>query len=162
MSDRLNTYLNDHLAGSRFAIDLLGQMRDAYIDQPMGRFAADVLGNVEQDRVVLQRIIDELGGGESSLKEAAAWFAEKASRLKFRLGTDDELAMFEALEALSLGVVGKLKLWNALAAIAKTEARLSGIDFDGLAARAREQHDQIEAQRLKAAQVALSGQRSTD
>ena len=155
MSERLATYLNDHLAGARFAIELLERLRDTHADEPLGRFAGELLINVDEDRAVLQEIADQVGGGGNSLKEAIAWLAEKASRLKLRLGADAELGVFEALEALSLGVLGKLALWRALAVIAATDGHLRGVDLDQLAARAEAQHAQVEAYRLEAARIAL-------
>jgi hypothetical protein len=157
MSDQLATYLNDHLAGARFAIDLLTHMRDAPSDDNLKEFAAEMLAEIEEDRRILQRLSDRVSEGRNVLKEATAWLAEKASRLKLRVGADDHLAIFEALEALSLGVLGKIKLWQALSTLADTDVRLSDHDFATLARRAQSQHDKIEARRLATARVALSG-----
>jgi hypothetical protein len=155
MSDRLATYLNDHLAGARFAIDLLERLRDAHAEEPLGRFAGELLVNICEDRAVLQEIADQVGCGENSVKEAIAWLAEKASRLKLRVDTEAELGVFETLEAISLGILGKLALWRALAVIASTDAHLRGIDLDQLAARAEAQYAQVETYRLEAARIAL-------
>jgi hypothetical protein len=157
MSTRLATYLNDHLAGAQFAIRLLEHLRESNAGEPIGNFAAKLLVDIEDDRTVLQGIAQRFGGQPNPLKEAAAWLAEKASRLKLRLGSDAEIGRFEALEALSLGVLGKLALWRALEAVANTNTQLRGIDFDRLSARAESQHSEIEAYRLTAAQNALRG-----
>jgi hypothetical protein len=155
MNERIATYLNDHLAGARFAIELLERLRDAHADEPLGRFAGELLVNIDEDRALLQEIADQVGGEGNTFKEATAWLAEKASRLKLRLGADAELGVFEALEALSLGVLGKLALWNALKTLRDTRNSFERIDFDSLASRAIVQHAQLESLRLQLAPSAL-------
>jgi hypothetical protein len=61
----------------------------------------------------------------------------------------------EALETLALGILGKLALWRALAVVAATDARLRGLDFDSLAARAQAQHARVEERRIEAALTAF-------
>jgi hypothetical protein len=147
----LATYLNDHLAGARFAIAMLERMRDAYPDESHRRFATTLLGEIEADRLVLQKLADELGGDANAFKEATAWLAEKASRVKLRLGSGDELALYEALETLSLGILGKLKLWQVLAVVADRYPSLQKVNFKELASRAQRQHEEVEARRVAAA-----------
>jgi predicted DNA binding CopG/RHH family protein len=154
MSSNLSTYLNDHLAGARFAIDLLERLRDTSTDPNFTAFADELLREIESDQRVLQQLIDRVSS-KSVLKEATAWIAEKATRVKLRLGSEDELAVFEALEALSLGVLGKQKLWYALCRVSKDDARLAGPDYRELAAAAQMQHDRIEERRQMAAETAL-------
>ena len=100
--DPLTTYLHDHLAGAKAAINLLEVLRDQHAGQPLGQFAARLLVEVEADREVLQGLSERLGAGASGLKEAAAWLGEKVSRVKFRRHSAGELGTFEALEALGL------------------------------------------------------------
>jgi hypothetical protein len=52
------------------------------------------------------------------------------------------------VETLSLGVLGKLKLWQALLAIQNTDPRLQKLDYNTLIARAEAQHDKLEQLRL--------------
>jgi hypothetical protein len=75
--------------------------------------------------------------------------------LKLRRRAAGGLGTFEALEALALGILGKLALWRALAVSAAADARLRGVDFDHLAARAQAQHARVEERRLEAARVVL-------
>jgi hypothetical protein len=156
MSEALATYLQDHLAGSVHAVGLLEFMRDEHAGEPLGQFASDLLTEIESDREVLRRLAEGVGSGASASKELGAWFGERLSRIKLHHHTDDGLGTFEALEFLELGIGGKLALWRALGAAAPTDARLKGIDFEYLAARAEFQQSQVEERRLEAAQVALS------
>src|SRR4051812_32437686 len=150
MSTALPTYLNDHLAGAAFAIELLAHLRDTREGTALGRFAAGVLEEVVADRDVLQGLRERIGGS-SLLKETAARLAEGATRLKLRLSSDTEFGEFETLEILSLGVVGKQKLWSALAEVAPFSSELRDVDFERLMGRAKEQHEQLENFRIAAA-----------
>ena len=155
MSAPLTTYLHDHLSGAKGAINLLNTLRDQHAGEPLGHFAAEMLVEVEEDRVVLRGLAEQVGVGSSVMKEATAWLGEKVSRLKLRRRATGGLGTFEALEALALGILGKLALWRALAVVATTDVRLHGIDFDHLAARAQAQHARVEARRLEAARLTL-------
>jgi hypothetical protein len=155
MTEPLATYLHDHLAGAVVAINILEVLRDQHADNPLGQFATELLVEVEADRAVLQGLAERLGTGSSGLKEATAWLGEKVSRLKLRRRATGGLGTFETLEALALGILGKLALWRALALIAGADARLAGVDFDHLAARAQAQHARVEERRLEAARTAL-------
>src|SRR3954451_1211107 len=151
MSDPLATYLHDHLAASHFAVELLKNLHEQHAGEPLGPFAAALLGEVEEDRQVLQQIVDRVGTEASALKEATAWVGEKVSRFKLRHASAGEVGTLEALETLALGILGKRALWRALSVIAPTYVRVRGEDFDTLAARAEAQHARVEERRLQVA-----------
>ncbi|HWE51909.1 MAG TPA: hypothetical protein VG273_19100 [Bryobacteraceae bacterium] len=155
MTEPLATYLHDHLAGSNFAIELLGSLRDRFRGAPVGNFAAALLPEIEQDRDVLRGIIDRVGQGHADLKEAAAWFVEKASRIKLATDKGQGLGTLEALETLSIGIQGKAGLWRALFAISGQEGRVRGVDYQQLGKRAESQHARVEEQRINVALAAL-------
>jgi hypothetical protein len=156
MTKHLATYLNDHLAGAAFAIELLERLRDTHPEEPLGRFAAEILGEIEEDRAVLQETARRCGSLGSAVKEVTSWLAEKASRLKLRFSGEIELGTFEALEALSLGVLGKRALWRALSVAAPSGDLLRHIDLERLIGRAESQYERLEAFRLEAAKAALA------
>jgi hypothetical protein len=155
MSDPLSTYLHDHLGGAKAAIDLLEAMRDGHKDQSLRDFATSFLIEVQADRDTLQRIAEKVGSGSNVLKEFSGWFAEKVTRLKLGQTSGEDFGTFEALEFLALGVRGKLGMWQALEVAAVTDTRLSGYDFEQLAARAEAQYHEVEQNRLRAAKTAL-------
>jgi hypothetical protein len=159
MSDSLGIYLQDHLAGAAYAIDLVEFMRDEHQGDELGQFAATLLVDIKTDRDTLQRLADRAGAGSSTFKELTAWFSEKVSRLKLSHDVGDALGTFEALEFLALGIQGKLALWRALGAVAMADDRLNGMDFGRLAARAEKQHAKVENRRL---QVAAFGSEAAD
>jgi hypothetical protein len=58
------------------------------------------------------------------------------------------MGLFQALEGLVLGIIGKRGLWSALAAAADTVPQLREMDYGRLIKRAADQCDQVEAKRL--------------
>jgi hypothetical protein len=151
MSDYLATYLHDHLAGSNFAVELLKTLQDQHADEPLGQFASALRIEIEQDRQMLQQIIDQVGVRTPPLKEAVAWVGEKVSRFKLRHATSLEFGTFEMLELLALGIQGKLALWQTLSSMASDDLRLRGANFQALISRAQAQHSEVEERRLQAA-----------
>ena len=157
-SDRerlLGTYLNDHLAGSTVAVELVGRARAQNEGTPLGRFLSDLAGEIEEDRETLERVMERLGVGRDRLKLALGWAGEKVGRLKLnnRLFGYSPLSRVIELEALSLGVEGKRCLWQALRAT--NEPRLAEFDFDALIERAVAQRSGLEEQRVGATQAAF-------
>jgi hypothetical protein len=150
-NDALPTYLQDHLAGALHAIELLKAMREHFSAGPLGQFAERMLAEVEADREVLVKLTERAGGIVGGMKEWGAWLAEKVSRLKLKHGSADGLGTFEALEFLAIGIHGKRALWRALAVVASSDSRLQGVDFAALIARAENQHQRVEEQRLACA-----------
>lgn len=152
MSDNpLQTYLEDHAAGAASAVDLLSRLRDEHPEQPLGRFASEILAEVEADRSTLEDLARRLEHGPHPLKNAAAKLAEKVTRIKLSHRTAGPLGILESLEFLALGVWGKRALWRALKKAASQDSRLSILDFDRLISRAESQHDRIEERRLETA-----------
>ena len=154
--DALKTYLNDHLAGSVMAIELGERTIRENEGGPVAARLSPLVEQIREDQTVLKGVIERLGTGESSLKKAGAWLAEKAGRVKLG-GTDEpgDLSRLEVLEMLTTGVHGKRALWRALRVVAAGYEELRGLDLDLLERRAVEQHDELEAMRLEAAKVSL-------
>jgi hypothetical protein len=154
--DALKTYLNDHLAGSVMAIELAERTIRENDGGPVAARLSPLVEQIREDQTVLKGVIERLGTGESSLKKAGAWLAEKAGRVKLG-GTDEpgELSRLEVLEMLTTGVHGKRALWRALRVVAARYEELRGLDLDLLERRAVEQHDELEAMRLEATKAAL-------
>ena len=151
-SEAVTTYLNDHLAGSTAALQLLDHLVDAGGPDDR-RFFETLRAAVAEDRQTLEDVMRRVGARESGLKHVGGWLAEKAVRLK--LMYDDPasrmLAPLEGLELLALGILGKCALWKALATAGPDIPSLQGFDLATLEARAREQHGHVEARRLESA-----------
>lgn len=155
MSDSIASYLDDHLAGARGAVDLLEVMRDRHEGEPLGRFAGELLQEIQEDRRLLRRLAERIGIQSNVLRETGAWLAEKTSRLKFRHGGSDEFGTFLALETLALGILGKRALWKALSELSTKDTRFQGPDYAHLIERAEAQHSRTERERIQRVRVAL-------
>lgn len=151
--EKLSSYLNDHLAGSVGALELLDRLIDIYQDKPLEGFLSDLRKEIEADQELLKRLIASLGQEESTVRKAGAWVIEKISRAKIQPGEAEkgEMGLFLALEGLALGIIGKRTLWRALAAASATVPQLRTLDYDELERRAVEQYDCVEAKRLEIA-----------
>ncbi len=150
----LDVYLNDHLAGSVGALELLDRLIDACEGQPLERFFRDLRCEVDEDQAQLKELMAKMGVAESSLRKTGAWLAEKLSRSKIELGEGD-IGIFLALEALIIGITGKRSLWRALEAASRTIPALGRLDYSGLEKRAIEQCERVEARRLELARTAF-------
>lgn len=155
-SKNLALYLNDHLAGSVGARELLANLGEAYRGQALGRFFAELDTEIAARQALLRELMKELDLAESSVRQTAAWLAEKISRFKLgATGASDPLSLFESLEALYLGISGQRALWLALAEIAPHVPAWSGTNFERLAREAQELADSVEEKRLELAATVL-------
>jgi len=153
----LPIYLNDHLAGSVAAVELLNHLGKLSRGTGREKLFATLQSEVEEDQNVLKGLLRELGEPQSGVRKAAAWLTEKVGEAKLKL--DDpgsgELRLLEALETLELGILGKLGLWRALAVAADRVPQIKTLDLAKLEQRASEQHQRVEAERLKVARAAF-------
>src|ERR1044071_6041047 len=153
---KLDSYLNDHLAGSVSALELTQHWAHLHDGKPLGVFFSQIDTEIRADQNVLRNLMRRLGVGESSLRQAGAWGAEKVGRVRLMIAGGDQggLGLMLTLEGLIMGIVGKKLLWRSLAAA--NLAELSGYDFRELERRAEQQIDRIEAERIRAAQLVLT------
>jgi hypothetical protein len=154
--DRLGTYLNDHLAGSVAATDLVERAIHENAGTLLARRLEEILKEIKKDQTVVRGLIEGLGSKESRLKLAGAWLIAQAGQVKLG-GTDEpgELARLEVLETLAMGLHGKRALWRALRVVADRHQALRELDLNLLERRAVEQHDRVEEWRLEAAREVL-------
>ena len=146
-------YLNDHLAGSTAGIELVRRARSENEGSELGRFLAELGAEIEDDRQALREIMDRLGLRRDPTKIAGGWVLEKMGRLKLngQLRGYSPLSRLVELEALALGVTGKLAAWKALRQLADSEPALDPQALDGLIERAERQQRGLEEHRLAAA-----------
>jgi hypothetical protein len=145
-------YLNDHLAGSTAIVELVRRAAREHEGTELGGFLARLGADISQDRQALRQVMDAAGARPDFLKILAAWAAEKVGRLKLngRLTGRSPLSPFVELEAIEVGVYGKLLLWQVL-----RDRRPSGagaVDLGELIRRAQRQLDEVERHRRDAAE----------
>lgn len=158
-NEHLTTYLNDHLAGSVVALELLEHLEESYAETPLGRFFAELRADITADREKLEALMGQLEISQSRTRRASAWLTEKVTALKLRLDdpADGDLRLFESLEGLSLGIEGKRSLWLALSVVAERSPHLQLLDYQELISRAEAQRSRVEEKRIETAKRALVG-----
>ena len=127
----LEIYLADLLAASTAGVALAHRTAASNAGTALGDVLRRLVKEIEDDRRTLQRIVAELGFRESKPKDAVAWVGEKVGRLKLngQLRGYSPLSRVLELEALSVGVAGKLALWQSLQSVPALRERLSGFDL---------------------------------
>ncbi len=152
----LDSYLNDHIAGSVAALELIARWAQLYKDKPLGAFFIELEAEIHADQEILRRLMRSLGVEESKVRQAGAWAAEKVGRARFMIAGEeaDGLGLVLALEGLIMGIAGKKLLWRALAAA--NLPKLEAFDFEDLQRRAEQQIERTEAERIQAARRAFA------
>ena len=156
-TDALNMYLEDHWAGAMAGSELAAKLRSKHEGTPQEAFFSELAAAIDADRETLGALMTTLEVPRHRIKEAAGWMVEKLSRLKLneRLTGAPELTPLLELETLSLGIEGKLALWKSLQTVADDYPPLARVRLDELIARAQQQLDGLERQRLTGAADAL-------
>ena len=149
----LATYLNDHLGAATAGRELAKRAAGNNRDSSYGSFLEQLAAEIDEDRESLLTIMRAVDISVDHTKVLAGWGAEKLGRLKLngRLLGYSPLSRVVELEALALGVSGKLALWRTLDQLQPAESRLAEVELADLMRRARRQLEQLESQRLVAA-----------
>ena len=153
----LDSYLNDHLAGSISALELIAHWVKAHKGEPLGSFFIKIEKEIKADQDTLREVMRTLEVEESKVRKAGAWAAEKVGRARMIFAGDepDGLGLVLTLEGLIMGVTGKKLLWRALAAAQLP--RLNGYNLEQLQHRAEQQVQQMEAERISAVRRTFAG-----
>ena len=149
MPEPLATYLKDHLAGAQVALNQLEAMCNEHEDERYREFAKRLLPDIKSDDNTLRSIVRTIDEEPSGIKNAGGWLLEKMARLKLGHTKTEGFELFESLELLSVGIVGKRSLWKALQILSKEDSRLRKFDFDTLLHRADDQFQAVEEERLR-------------
>jgi hypothetical protein len=153
----LDSYLNDHLAGSISALELIAHWADVHKGEPLGSFFVETEREIKADQDTLRDVMRTLEVEESKMRQVGAWAAEKVGRARLMIAGDEQggLGLVLTLEGLIMGVTGKKLLWRAL-----TAAKLPQLDsynFEQLQRRAEQQVERIEAERISAVRQIFAG-----
>jgi hypothetical protein len=153
----LDSYLNDHVAGSVSALELLEHAIKVHKDKPLGAFFSDIEAEIRADQKTLRDVMDSLEIEESNLRKAGAWAVEKVGRARLMIAGDEPggHGLILIFEALIMGVLGKKLMWRAVDAA--NLSQLSGYDFQELQRRAEQQIERLEAERIRAVEQTFAG-----
>jgi hypothetical protein len=155
--DILATYLNDHLAGSVAALELVDRLHRLSSGTDREQVFLTLGQEIAEDQQIVKVLLRSVGGKESKVRKAAAWLTEKIGEAKLELDDsgNGQFRLLEALETLGLGIQGKLGLWRALGAAASQDPEIEKLDLPRLERRALDQFARVEAQRLQVARAAF-------
>ncbi len=153
----LGIYLNDHLAGSVTGIELVKRILDNNPTGPIAQQMERMLPILAEDQGTVEGLLEKIDVAPDAIKRSAGWVAEKLGRFKLngQLTGYSPLSRLIELEALKLGVDGRMSLWATMASIGREDDRLAGVDFEQLATRAEKNLAEIEELRLEAAKGAF-------
>ena len=156
-NEPLDSYLNDHLAGSAAAVELVERIRDNNQGTALATVMEGLYTDIDADRATLQEVMGRVGVARSTPKQLAAKVLETLSRLRLseRVTGGPHFTRLMELETLSLGIEGKLALWRALDQVTAQRPDLAAFDLPTLMDRAVDQRARIEPYRLEAAATAL-------
>ncbi len=150
----LKSYLNDHLAGSVAALELIEHRQEQHKEEPVGSFFGNLAADIRADQETLLELMHSLGIEESTVRQTGAWAAEKLARARLKFA-GDQPGLVLALEGLIMGILGKRMMWRSIAAANLPNA--SRWDFEELQRRAEQQIELTETERIAAVRRAFAG-----
>jgi hypothetical protein len=153
----LSTYLNDHLTGATAGVDLFRRVADSHGDADVRAAVGRMCAQVEEDRESLLAIMRRLEVHPSIARVVLGHVAERLGRLKPNgtLIRRSKLTDLVELEALALGVRGKLACWHLLREIVDHD--VVGFDtLDDLTERAEAQLGELERLRRQVGLAVLA------
>ena len=156
-TDRLATYLADHLGGSVSAAELVDRLRQSDVDPTLAGALGQVAESIARHQAIVRQLLQQRGQREDRAKHFAGWLAEKLTRPAMPVDGADEFGLLRALEALMMGMRGRVAMWQALEAILPSHPELIGLDARGLCDEAEEQLRMMDRHRLQVARIALRG-----
>jgi len=153
----LNSYLNDHLAGSVSALELIAHWAETHKGKRLGTFFVEIEKEIKADQDALRDVMSTLGIEESKMRKAGAWAAEKVGRARMIIAGDEpgSLGLVLTLEGLIMGVTGKKMMWAAVDAAKLLPGNT--YNLEQLKRRAEQQVERIEAERISAVRQAFAG-----
>lgn len=160
----LGIYLRNHdaaaVGGARRFASAARTHSDPAARAELARLHTDVV----QDHEQLRRVMEAFEVRPSRSQQLLVLVGEQFGRLKpnGKLVGRSRLTDVVELEALILGVTGKLRLWHVLAALAPNHPGLQVVDLEALQRRAADQLDRLARLHLESARaLAPNGIRDT-
>ncbi|MDQ4070710.1 MAG: hypothetical protein M3203_14755 [Actinomycetota bacterium] len=157
-NEALDAYLNDHMAASAAAVELVERISTNNEGTPLAAHIERLREEIEADRATLAEVIEAFGVTPSKPKQVAGKVLEtlSRSRLNERVTGSADVTRLMEIETLCLGIEGKAELWRALQQVEAVRPQLAGFDLAALVLRATAQRSALEPFRLQAAAEALA------
>lgn len=154
----LGIYLQDGLAAATGGLEMAKRAAGSNEGTTYGEYLAQVRDEVAEDRESLLGLMQALEVGPDHIKNASAWTAEKAGRLKLNgsLTSYSPLSRVVELDVLTLMARARLSMWEALRVVAPGEPELAEARLDILVERSQRQLEGLGRERAKAAREAFA------
>jgi hypothetical protein len=112
----LGIYLSDHLTGATAGLGRVERMAKDFTDTPFRAELSRLVEELSRERVQLRTLIHQLGVPQRPHRQAAAWLAEHAGRLKLngRLFRRSPLTLVLESELMRAAVMGKIGGWQTI------------------------------------------------
>jgi hypothetical protein len=158
MADHLSIYLSDHAAASVAMLELAKRSRENNKGTELGDYLSRTIARLENEHSALEHFIQQMDGSESTLKNIAAWGAEKLGRLKLNDAVlrYSELSRIVELEGLIAAAEIKIIMWTALKAHAAQDPGFSGPDMDRFINETQTMKENLKGYHQAAAHTAFS------
>lgn len=116
----LGLYLSDHLTGATAGLSRLERMAKDFTDTPVHSEIAGLAADIRRERDLLRQLLHDLGLRQRPHRQAAAWLAEHAGRLKLngRLLSRSPMTLVLESELLRAAFLGKIGGWQTLEELA--------------------------------------------
>lgn len=139
----LGLYLSDHLSGATAGLGRIQRMAKDFTDTPVHAELVGVAAEIRRERELLLGLIHELGIRQRPHRQAAAWLAEHAGRLKLngRLLSRSPMTLVLEAELMRAAILAKIGGWQTLEELAPE----LGLEPSTYARLITEGHQQIEA-----------------
>ena len=157
-NEPLDVYLNDHLAASAAAVELVERIADNNPGTALSAHLEGLKADIEADRETLSAVLERCGVMPSKPKQVAGKVLETLSRFRLneRVTGSAEVTRLMELETLSLGIEGKASLWQSLQQVEARRPELGSFDLGALLGRAVSQRAALEPFKQEAAATALA------
>lgn len=157
-NEPLDVYLNDHLAASAAAVELVERLAENNPGTALAAHLEGLRGEIEADRATLSAVMERCGVVPSKPKQVAGKVLETLSRFRLNelVTRSADVTRLMELETLSLGIEGKASLWQSLQQVEARRPEIGSFDLGALVGRAVSQRNGLEPFKQEAAVVALS------
>ncbi|HHW82890.1 MAG TPA: hypothetical protein GX743_03565, partial [Actinomycetales bacterium] len=147
MGKAIETYLQDHHAGSVAGVDAFRRVAEHHGDAEVREALTRLADEIEADQNALLEVMESLDTQPAALKDLPAKIGEKFARLKLvnRFSERSPLNDVEDLELLVMAVHGKALGWSLLLGV--EDERLDRERITELLKRARAQEEELDGLR---------------
>jgi hypothetical protein len=145
MERLLGIYLRNHDAGAVGGLRRFAAAARTHSDPAARAELARLHTEIAQDHEQLRRVMEALGVRPSRAQQLLVTVGEQVGRLKpnGKFVGRSRLTDVVEVEALILGVTGKLRLWHVLATLAPGHPGIEVVDLEVLQRRAVDQLDRL-------------------